>query len=248
MLNWLSPLWVINNFLVCYWSGAASIAASVIGGAMGDDAASTAADAQVQSSQLSNAELARQYNQNRADLAPYREAGTSSLNKIATLLGLKTGNASDSSYGALTKKFSQDDLNNDVVYQNGLKFGLDTGTNAIENRARASGSSDSGSVLKALLQYGNDYGTTKANDAYNRDTNYKSSLYNMLSGTAGTGQTATNTGVTAGNSLARATASNINDAGNARSAGIIGGANAWSKAAGQIGNLDWNKIINGATA
>lgn len=101
----------------------------------------------------------------------------------------------DSKFGSLLKSFTEQDLNNDVVYNTGLKFGLDTGTNAIEARARASGSSDSGSVLKELARFGNDYGTTKAADAQGRFMNDKTFNYNALSGQAGRGVGAVGTGL-----------------------------------------------------
>jgi hypothetical protein len=41
--------------------------------------------------------------------------------------------------GSLLRKFTQDDLNSDPVYQNGLQFGLDEGTKALERRAPPQG-------------------------------------------------------------------------------------------------------------
>lgn len=154
-----------------------------------------------------------------------------------------SGSGPSSDYGSLLKKFDQNDLNNDLVYQNGLQFGLDQGTQAIENRARASGSSDSGSVLKALLQYGNDYATTKTNDAYNRYTNDNTNIYNKLAGISGIGQNATNAGVQAGANSTNNISNLLTDQGNARSAGIIGGANAIGGAIGNIANQNWGNLM-----
>lgn len=153
------------------------------------------------------------------------------------------GGTHDASFGSLLKKFDANDLANDLVYQNGLQFGLDQGTQAIENRARASGSSDSGAVLKELLRYGNDYATTKTNDAYNRYTNDNTNIYNKLAGITGTGQNAVNQGVQAGQTSANNITNLLTDQGNARAAGIIGGANAWSGALGGIANQNWGNIF-----
>ncbi|WP_282460148.1 hypothetical protein, partial [Mycoplasmopsis arginini] len=257
-------------------------AVSVIGGVSSSKASKSAAKSQEAAAEAGIQEQSRQYDLSRADLAPYRAAGTESLNKLSDLLGIQTYNpeyqsakkayddavsyraslpnfgetssskkskilawaegdrrvataksaldalegnkyaAKTAETGSLLKKFDQNDLNNDVVYQNGLKFGLDQGIGAIESRARASGSSDSGSVLKALAKYSNDYGTTKANESYNRYTNDNTNIYNKLSGVAGTGQNAVNTGVAAGANSANQIADLTTQGGNARAAGIVG--------------------------
>ncbi len=115
----------------------------------------------------------------------------------------------DPEFGSLLKKFSQEDLDNDVVYQSGLKFGLDQGTQAIDARARASGSMGSGRVLKDLMRFGNDYGTTKANESYVRNASDKDRTYNYLSGSANRGLGAVGTSVGVGQN----TANNIGNVG-----------------------------------
>jgi hypothetical protein len=107
----------------------------------------------------------------------------------------KTQQTGNSKFGSLLDKFSQEDLDNDVVYQNGLQFGLDTGTKAIDARARASGSMGSGRVLKDLLRFGNDYGTTKANDSYVRNAADKDRVVNYLGSQASRGLGAVGTGI-----------------------------------------------------
>lgn len=141
------------------------------------------------------------------------------------------GGAVDSSFGSLTKKFTTADLNADPVYNSGLKFGLDRGTEGINSRALASGMYDSGATLKALTQFGNDYGSTKANESFNRYNVANDSIFNKLSGISGTGQVATNQVASAGTNAANNISENITGAGNARAAGIVGGANAWGNAA-----------------
>lgn len=135
-------------------------------------------------------------------------------------------------YGALTKKFSADDLAADPVYQSGLKFGLDQGTEAINNRAAQGGGYDSGATLKALTRFANDYGSTKANDSFNRDQTNKQSIYGMLTGQQNTGLAATNAANNVGMAGAAAQGDYATQAGNARAAGIVGGAQAW----GGLGN------------
>lgn len=175
-----------------------------------------------------------------------------SLDDYNKTAGANTAN--DSSYGSLLKKFDQNDLNNDVVYNSGLQFGLDQGTGAINQRALQGGSYDSGATLKALTKYANDYGSTKANEAYNRYNTTNDSIYNKLAGISGAGQTATNQVQAAGTNMANNVSGSINDAGNARSAGIIGGANAWGNVGSGLNNIYNNynsnqnlqKLLNGS--
>lgn len=159
--------------------------------------------------------------------------------------------AAGADYGSLLKKFSKDDLTNDPVYQSGLDFGLKQGTEGVNNRAIAGGSYDSGATLKALTRFANDYGSTKANESFNRYNIANDSIYNKLAGVSGAGQTATNQAVASGTSMANNIGGLMTDSGNARAAGIIGGANAWGDAAGAVSkgvnNYNTNQWLKGLT-
>lgn len=73
------------------WGAVAGAAISVIGGQMSADGADGAAGAQGQATGMSTAEQRRQYDLNRADLAPYRDAGGKAVNRLSVLLGLDKG-------------------------------------------------------------------------------------------------------------------------------------------------------------
>jgi hypothetical protein len=167
-------------------------------------------------------------------------------------------------FGALTRRATTTDIEADPVYQMGLKFGLEQGTGAINARAIAGGGYDSGATLKALTRYANDYGTTKAEGAYGRYVADQTNLYNRLAGLGGSGQTAANvvgqTGLStlqalqgAGQQYGGATNEALAAAGNARAAGIVGGANAWNQGLGGVNqaynnyqNQQWlNKLLGG---
>jgi hypothetical protein len=110
----------------------------------------------------------------------------------AYLKGLKTVDATeDPEYNSLLRDFSSQDLEDDVVYNKGLQFGLDEGLKGLNRRAASGGAYDSGATLKALTRYANDYGTTKAEGAYNRFMNDKNTTYNFLSGQQNVGLSAT---------------------------------------------------------
>jgi hypothetical protein len=139
-------------------------------------------------------------------------------------------------FGSMLRKFSQADLDADLVYNKGLQFGLDEGAKQLNRRASALGSYDSGATLKALTRFANDYGETKAAGAYDRFTADKLNTYNMLMGTTNVGQNAIQTDSQTGSNIAQAVAGAQMGAGNARAAGIVGGANAWGNALSGIGN------------
>lgn len=217
------------------WVALASAATSTIGGALQANAASDAADQQYAAANSAIGEQARQYNQTRSDNAPFLATGTAANQRLRMLLGLDPA-SNDPASGSLVKKFGINDLNADPVYQSGLQFGADQGRDAINARATQSGMYDSGATLKALSRFGNDYGSTKANESFNRFNTANDSTYNKLAGVSGTGQVATGQVAAAGANAADNISNNITGAGNARAAGIVGGANAWGNALGGVNN------------
>jgi hypothetical protein len=200
------------------WVGAGIAAVGVVSSAISSN---KAAHAQEGAARAATSEEQRQYDQTRADQAPYRTAGYSALSRMSDLLGL-SGNTSAAGYGSLTKRFTGADVATDPGYQFGLKQGLDSA----EGSAAAKGGLYSGATLKALTQYGNDYATTKFDDAYNRYNQDQSTLYNRLAGISGTGQVATQQVDQAGQHMADQASDNLIGAGNARGARdiAVGGA------------------------
>jgi hypothetical protein len=142
----------------------------------------------------------------------------------------------DEAYGSILKTFGEEDLENDVVYNKALQFGLDEGTKALERRSLANGGLDSGATAKALTRFANDYGETKAAGAHQRFMGDKAFTINALMGTTGVGQWGVGLDANTGAQMAQAIGNAQMGAGNAQAAGIVGGANAWGNAFGGIGN------------
>lgn len=138
--------------------------------------------------------------------------------------------------GSLLSKFSPADLNADTVYNSGLKFGLDEGTKALERHAAATGSYDSGAGSKAIARFANDYGSTKAADAYSRFTNDQDRTFGKLTGIAGMGSGSTNVGVGVGSTAGSNLASLYSGQGNANAASSLAQGNAISSGANSVGN------------
>jgi hypothetical protein len=105
----------------------------------------------------------------------------------------------------------------------GYQYMLDEGQNALAKYAAARGMRLSGSTL----QRSQEHATGLANQEY-------STHLNRLSGLAGTGQTATNTGIAAGQNYANAAGNALMQAGQARASGYMGVNNAIQ---GGISNL-----------
>lgn len=202
------------------------IAGPLIGGIFGSDASDDAADAQTAAASQSDATQRYMYDTTRADNAPFRETGLQANNRLADLMNS----------GQFGRRFTQADLNADPVYQSGLQFGLNEGTKGINRQAAAGGSMLSGATLKALTRFGNDYGSTKANESYNRFNNDQNAQYNKLAGLSGAGQQATNQISAAGQNMANNISASQIGAGNARASGYVGQANAWNGAIGGATN------------
>jgi hypothetical protein len=150
----------------------------------------------------------------------------------------------DPSFGSLLRKFGQSDLDSDVVYNTGLEFGLNEGVKGLNRRAASGGSYDSGATLKALTRYANDYGTTKAEGAYNRFMGDKATTYGFLSGQQGVGLNATdrnqslNTGL-----VGSAIGANQNAASQQAAYGVQGAAALNNGIMGGIGNYLYSQRL-----
>jgi len=201
---------------------AAIVGSAVVGGAVSAYGANKAAGAQRDAANQADATQRYMYDQTRADQAPYREAGYGALSRMSTLLGLSGGNENSRYFGSLNRRFTGKDLASDPGYQ----FGLNQGLDAAQNSAAARGGLYSGATLKALTQFGNDYATTKFDDAFNRDMAQKTSQFNRLASVAGLGQTSLGQVNTAGMNAANNISANQIGAGNARAAGYLSTANA----------------------
>lgn len=167
--------------------------------------------------------------------ADQRNAAATELQEA--ILSSSSAGEGGGAYGDLLKKFGPSDLAGDTVYNSGLQFGLDEGTKAIERRAAASGGLDSGATLKAITRFGNDYGSTKAGDAYSRFTSDQDRTFGKLSGIAGMGSGATNVGVNAGSNSASNLSSLYAGLGNAQGAATIAGGNAFANGLTNAGNM-----------
>lgn len=194
--------------------------ANLASGLLGARAANRAADAQRDATMAGIAEQRRQFDLGREDMAPYRQAGTDALGRLSQLI---------SSY----RPFDGEELRTDP----GFQFGLREGLGAVEQGAAARGGLFSGKTLRDLVQFGQDYGTTMFDRRGAFRLGEQQQRYNQLAGVAGTGQSAAMGGAQLGAQSAGTIADLLTQGGNARAAGIIGGANALGNAISNTGNM-----------
>jgi hypothetical protein len=166
----------------------AGIGGSIGGGMDAQDSAGKQADA----ARDANATQLQMYNQTRADLDPFKQAGQQNL-------------------GALTDGSFMNNWQQDPGYQ----FRLSEGMKAVENSAAARGSLNSGATLKGLTRFGQDFASNEYGNIYNREYGRLSNLANMGQNSAAqTGQ--------AGQNYANAYGQNVMGAANAQAAATMG--------------------------
>lgn len=124
--------------------------------------------------------------------------------------------------------------------QPGYQFGLNQGINSAQGSQAAQGGLYSGAALKALTQYGNDYATTKYQDAFNNAQSSFGNRWNRLAGLAGIGQTATQQGVASGQNYANQTGALMTNNANAQGAAGIAQGNVFGNLANQAGSAAKN--------
>jgi hypothetical protein len=181
------------------------------------DAQGDAADSAAASQAQSLAFQREMYEQNREDMAPWRDTGENALNR----LWYKTKKGP----GSFRKS-------------PGYKFAFEQGVNALDRSAAARGRLNSGAQDKALTRYGQGMANQEYDNFLNR---YYQSLtpYQSL---AGVGQTATSTTANMGQNAANSIAGIYNNIGNtqlsagdARASGYINQGNVMSNLANQAG-------------
>jgi len=201
-------------------TGAAILGSSVIGAASAKSGADTQANAARRAADLQK----EQYDQTRADYAPFREAGVNALGKLQGM--------------ADYQKFGMDQFTQDPGYA----FRLKQGQKALDASAAARGGLISGNALKAATAFGQDMGSQEYQNAFNRyQTERQATLapYMTLAG-FGTGANAAN--AQAGQNYATNAGNMITGGAAAQAAGNMGVANAFGGGASQY--LNYNQGNN----
>lgn len=170
-------------------------------------AAKSAANAQLQATN-STLELQKYvYDQQRADTAPWRDAGEKALSLLTE--GYKAGVFDPSNF-----TFEADP---------GYQFRLAEGENALNRAAAARGNRLSGAQLKAATRFGQDYASNEFANAWNRNATARTTNFNQLAATANVGQTAVSQVNQAGQNYANASGNALMAGGNASANAFLAG-------------------------
>lgn len=145
----------------------------------------------------------------RADVAPWREAGQRGLSSL------------EQGMPEATRSFTMGDFQQDPAYQ----FRFDEGMKALERSAAARGGLNSGATLKALTRFGQDYASQEYDKAYNRFTSEQDRRYNKYASLAGVGQVASQNQAQYAGQYGQTVGGNLVGLGNAQAAAHIGAAN-----------------------
>jgi hypothetical protein len=187
--------------------------AAVVGAGAAIYSSNKAAGAASKAAGSSIAEQNAEYNQTRADQAPFRNTGVSALDQVAKLYGLDTTDAN----GNVVKGSGKADFSSFSTSPD-FQFNQQQGQDAIDRSAAARGGLLSGAAVKA----GEGYASGLASNQFN-------SYVSNLEGVAGQGATATNATQAAGTNAANSISGAYTNAGNAR-------ASAYSDVGQTIGN------------
>lgn len=194
---------------------------SLVGGFMGASASKKAAAQQAAAIREAAQIQERMFQQQRADLAPFRDIGYQSLKDITAQKPYLTGRFEDY---------------RDEYLDPSMAFRLGIGEQTTQRAANVGGGALSGNTLRALQDYSQGLASTEYSNAFNRFQTERGNIYNTLANIAGMGQGAVNTGVNA----SQATAQNLGQlavgGGQAQAAGTIGAANAYGNALSGIGS------------
>lgn len=177
------------------------ILGGILSGLMGSAASNRAADAQAQSAQNQLDFNKQVYGDISANFQPYLDMGLQGQQAYNSLLGL--GQAPAGFTG-----FQQSP---------GYQFAMQQGMDAAQSSAAARGGLNSGKTLADL----NTYGQGVANQEYQ-------TYLNRLQGIGQQGQAAAGMQGSAGQQYAANGLNALGSMGDARAAGIVGGANAWT--------------------
>lgn len=232
----------------------AILGAAAIGGISANQQAKAAkkgAEAQADASKQANATELQIYNQNREDMAPYRQAGENALMQLMRLQGFTPTYTNrtipaeytkqkrglfGSAYGMTSPEKTVRDLSfnytgagtapNALASDPGYQFRLIEGQNALMKALAAKGMMNSGAAVKEAMRMNQGYAADEYQNAYNR-----------YAGIAGTGQTATQQTAQYGQNYANQYGQNVGQAANARASAYAAKSQAQSNALSDVMGL-----------
>lgn len=209
---------------------------AAIGGSaiIGAGANLMAANKQAEATDKASAQQMQMYQTTRADLSPYRDAGTAGLNALMGKLPELT----------TPLKFDQAELAKTPGYQ----FARNQGLKATQNGAAARGLGNSGAALKGAANFATGLADQTFGDQFAREMAQRDATFNRLMGVTTVGQNAAAQTGAYGTQTAQSVGQNTIAGGTAQAAGIAGAGNALTNAANSYAGYKMYQSMYGKAA
>lgn len=226
-----------------------SVGSKVIGGVIKGNANKRAAQTQANAADRANQMqwdmfqeqqgiYQKNYDQQRLDEQPWRQAGLGALE--------------DMRGGDFQRDFTAEDFKQDPGYE----FRMKEGQKALERSASARGGIQGGRAMKELARYGQGFASNEYSNAYNRFNSDRDRRFKRLSNIAGIGQNSAVRLASAGSNYtgsmggaasryATAYGENTMGAGNAKAGAQVANGNLWGGVASGIGQGFMNASMMG---
>jgi hypothetical protein len=216
------------------WGMTAVAGSTLVSGVLGSRASKKAAEQSAQAMREAAQIQERMFQQQRSDLAPYRETGYTALRDIDVRKPL------------FTAQFGPEQM---AQYLDpSMEFRRKLGEQTTARMLNVGGGAISGNTLRGLEEFGQNLASTEYGNAFNRFQNERTNIYNTLANIAGMGQQAVNTGVQASQQAAGNLGQLAVGQGQAQAAGTVGSANALGGAIQGMGNMYYlNQLMRPTT-
>lgn len=225
------------------WAAGAAALGSVAGGLIGAGGAEEAAKQQADAERAALAQQQSMFNTIQGNEAPYMGTGANAAGQLNYLLGEgpqsdpRTGQAITNpagGYGSLNQQFNADTFKQmSPAYQ----FQLQQGGQGTLNTASSGQGALSGSALKDLQAYNQNFANSSFNNAFNQYQQQQNNVFGRLSSLATLGSNAGSNSATGASSFSNSIGNTQAGIGAAQAGGTVGAANALSGGVQSLGNI-----------
>lgn len=173
------------------WAAAATAVAGIAGAAISSSGAQSAADTQAKAAANAQAISQNEFNTITQQEQPWMSAGQGAQGELNQRLGVGADQGTGN-YGSLLTPFTADYMKQ---YSPAYQFQMQQGQQGVLNQDANQQGALSGSALKDLMSFNQNYAGTAYNNAFNQYQTQQGNIYQRLAGVSQLGQAAaSNTG------------------------------------------------------
>ncbi len=155
MLKWLFKL-LLCEYAICYWAGAATVAASAISSSMSKSATNSANGTSKKANAQNRADIQAQQATNTSNYQPYRDSGTGANKLLDLYLGIGNGNGTNGTAGFTPLSYDKWAAQHPAVTTSGAldpRYVADFGFASAAQRGANSGTTTGGPTQAGYQQY-----------------------------------------------------------------------------------------------